>query len=59
MPGWTWLFPLRLYFKAMSLQVKELAAWFRSLTPEQKTLIGQVAFGIVTFQLFRFHPDGC
>ena len=40
------------YFKAMSLRVKELAAWFRSLTPEQKTLIGQVAFGIVTFQLF-------
>ena len=40
------------YFKAMSLRVKELAAWFRSLTPEQKTLIGQVVFGIVTFQLF-------
>lgn len=40
------------YFKTMSLRVKELAAWFRSLTPEQKTLIGQVAFGIVTFQLF-------
>ncbi|WP_279002143.1 phage tail tape measure protein, partial [Acidaminococcus fermentans] len=40
------------YFKAMSLRVKELVAWFRSLTPEQKTLIGQVAFGIVTFQLF-------
>lgn len=40
------------YFKAMSLRVKELAAWFRSLTPEQKALIGQVAFGIVTFQLF-------
>ena len=40
------------YFKAMSMRVKELAAWFRSLTPEQKTLIGQVAFGIVTFQLF-------
>lgn len=40
------------YFKAMSMRVKELAAWFRALTPEQKTLIGQVAFGIVTFQLF-------
>ncbi len=40
------------YFKAMSMRVKELAAWFRSLTPEQKTLIGQIAFGIVTFQLF-------
>ena len=40
------------YFKAMSMRVKELAAWFRTLTPEQKTLIGQVAFGIVTFQLF-------
>ena len=40
------------YFKAMSMRVKELAAWFRSLTPEQKALIGQVAFGIVTFQLF-------
>lgn len=40
------------YFKAMSLRVKELAAWFRSLTPEQKALIGQIAFGIVTFQLF-------
>lgn len=40
------------YFKAMSMRVKELAAWFRSLTPEQKTLIGQVAFGIVAFQLF-------
>jgi TP901 family phage tail tape measure protein len=40
------------YFKTMSMRVKELAAWFRSLTPEQKTLIGQVAFGIVTFQLF-------
>lgn len=40
------------YFKAVSMRVKELAAWFRALTPEQKTLIGQVAFGIVTFQLF-------
>lgn len=40
------------YFKAMSMRVKELAAWFRSLTPEQKTLIGQVAFGIVAFQMF-------
>lgn len=40
------------YFKAMSLRVKELAAWFRSLTPEQKKLIGQVAFGIVAFQMF-------
>ena len=40
------------YFKAMSMRVKELAAWFRTLTPEQKALIGQVAFGIVTFQLF-------
>ena len=40
------------YFKAMSLRVKELAAWFRSLTPEQKALIGQVAFGIVAFQMF-------
>lgn len=40
------------YFKVMSMRVKELAAWFRALTPEQKTLIGQVAFGIVTFQLF-------
>lgn len=40
------------YFKAMSMRVKELAAWFRALTPEQKMLIGQVAFGIVTFQLF-------
>lgn len=40
------------YFKAMSMRVKELAAWFRALTPEQKALIGQVAFGIVTFQLF-------
>ena len=40
------------YFKAMSMRVKELAAWFRALTPEQKTLIGQIAFGIVTFQLF-------
>lgn len=40
------------YFKAMSMRVKELATWFRTLTPEQKTLIGQVAFGIVTFQLF-------
>lgn len=40
------------YFKAMSMRVKELAAWFRSLTPEQKTLIGQVAFGIVVFQMF-------
>lgn len=27
------------YFKAMSVRVKELAAWFRTLTPEQKTLI--------------------
>ena len=35
------------YFKAVSMRVKELAAWFRALTPEQKTLIGQVAFGIV------------
>lgn len=40
------------YFKAMSMRVKELAAWFRTLTPEQKALIGQIAFGIVTFQLF-------
>ena len=40
------------YFKAMSMRVKELATWFRALTPEQKALIGQVAFGIVTFQLF-------
>lgn len=40
------------YFKAMSMRVKELAAWFRTLTPEQKVLIGQIAFGIVTFQLF-------
>ena len=40
------------YFKVMSMRVKELAAWFRALKPEQKTLIGQVAFGIVTFQLF-------
>lgn len=40
------------YFKALSMRVKELAAWFRSLTPEQKTLLGQMAFGIVTFQLF-------
>lgn len=40
------------YFKAMSMRVKELAAWFRSLTPEQKALIGQVAFGIVSFQMF-------
>lgn len=35
-----------------SAEAAKLAAWFRTLTPEQKTLIGQVAFGIVTFQLF-------
>lgn len=40
------------YFKAMAMRVKELVAWFRTLTPEQKAFIGQVAFGIVTFQLF-------
>ena len=40
------------YFKAMSMRVKELAAWVRTLTPEQKTMLGQAAFGIVIFQMF-------
>ena len=40
------------YFQMMAMRVKELAAWFKALTPEQKTLVGNIAFGIVAFQLF-------
>lgn len=40
------------YFKMMALRVKELAAWFKELSPAQKMVVGNIAFGIVAFQLF-------
>lgn len=40
------------YFKMMALRIKELAAWFKGLSPAQKAVVGNIAFGIVAFQLF-------
>lgn len=40
------------YFKMMAMRVKELAAWFKELSPAGKAVVGNIAFGIVAFQLF-------
>lgn len=40
------------YFKMMAMRIKELAAWFKELSPAQKAVVGNIAFGIVAFQLF-------